>query len=344
MDLKQVARRDLLRATGGLGAGAGLATLLAACGQTASGASAKSSSTAMSKPKQGNGTYIAVSMLNSLPYFYDHHLGMTMAGKWLGVTTKFVGPSNLDLSGMISDLDSAISEGVSGLVVVGFDPSLAPSINKAIAAGIPTVTVDSDVPNSNRLCFLGTGNYEAGVLGAKQLIKLIGGSGKVALVTKTGQDNLNQRVAGYQDTLKKAGVDVVAVLNDNSDPTQAASVVTAAMRRTPDLKGVGCVEASGGSGAGTAVREAGKTGQIKIVSMDRDPETLNLIQKGIIQATVAQKTALMSFLGTVVCQAAQTIDIPITKDNKASGITELPASVDTGVEMVTTANAKYWQR
>lgn len=344
MDINQVARRDLLRATGGLGAGAGLTALLAACGQSASGSSAKSSSTAMSKPKQGNGTYVEVSMLNSLPYFYDHHLGMTMAGKWLGVTTKFVGPSNLDLSGMISDLDSAISEGVSGLVVVGFDPSLAPSINKAIAAGIPTVTVDSDVPSSKRMCFLGTGNYSAGVLGAKELIKLIGGSGKVVLVTKTGQDNLNQRVAGYQDTLKKAGVDVVAVLNDNSDPTQAASVVTAAMRRTPDLKGVGCVEASGGSGAGTAVREAGKTGQIKIVSMDRDPETLNLIQKGIIQATVAQKTALMSFLGTVLCQAAQTIGIPITKDNKASGITQFPASVDTGVEMVTTANAKYWQR
>lgn len=343
MDSKQVARRDLLRVTGGLGAGAGLATLLAACGQSASGGTAKGS-TAMSKPKKGNGTYVEVSMLNSLPYFYDHHLGMTMAGKWLGVPTKFVGPSNLDLSGMISDLDSAISEGVSGLVVVGFDPSLAPSINKAIASGIPTVTVDSDVPNSDRMCFLGTGNYEAGVLGAQQLIKLIGGSGKVALVTKTGQNNLNQRVAGYQDTLKKAGVDVVAVLNDNSDPTQAASVVTAEMRRTPDLKGVGCVEASGGSGAGTAVREAGKTGQIKIVSMDRDPETLNLIQKGIIQATVAQKTALMSFLGTVLCQSLQTIDIPITKDNKAAGITQMPTSVDTGVEMVTAANAKYWQR
>lgn len=343
MNGTQLARRDLMRVTGGVGASAGLAALLAGCGRGSANGSAKGA-TAMSKPKQGNGTYVEVSMLNSLPYFYDHRLGMTMAGEWLGVKTKYVGPSNLDLAGMTSDLQSAISEGVSGLIVVGFDPALAPTINQAVAAGIPTVTVDSDVPNSKRLTFLGTGNYEAGVLGGNALIKLIGGSGQVAIVTKTGQNNLEQRVSGYRDTLKKAGIDVVAVLNDNSDPGQAASVVSAQLRRTPGLKGIACVEAAGGSGSATAVREAGKTGQVKIVSMDRDPETLSAIQKGIIDASVAQKTALMSFLGTVICQAAQTQNIPITKDNKAAGVTQFPTSVDTGVELVTKKNVKYWLR
>lgn len=345
-DRSRVGRRELLRASGGLGAGAALAGLLAACGRSAAsgGTTSAKASTAMSKPRKGNGTYVEVSMLGSLPYFYDHRLGMTMAEDWLGVSTKYVGPSDLDLTSMVSDLQSAVSQGVSGLIVVGFDPSLAPTINSAVAAGIPTVTVDSDVPNSNRLCFLGTGNYNVGVLGGTELVKLIGGSGKVAIVTKTGQDNLDQRVSGYQDTLKKAGVQVVAVLNDNSDPTQAASVVSAELHRTPDLKGVACVEAAGGSGAATAVREAGKTGQVKIVSMDRDQETLSAIQKGIIDATVAQKTALMSFLGTVLCQAAQTQTIPITKNNPSAGVTQFPSSIDTGVELVTKDNVQYWLR
>lgn len=343
MKTPELDRRDLMRVTGGVTASAGLAAVLAACGRSSASGSAKGA-TAMSKPKKGNGTYVEVSMLGSLPYFYDHRLGMNMAAEWLGVKTKYVGPSNLDLAGMTSDLQSAIAQGVSGLIVVGFDPALAPAINQAVAAGIPTVTVDSDVPNSKRLAFLGTGNYQAGVLGANALIKLIGGSGQVAIVTKTGQDNLEQRVSGYQDTLKKAGVDVVAVLNDNSDPTQAASVVSAELRRTPGLKGIACVEAAGGSGSATAVREAGKTGQVKIVSMDRDPETVSAIQKGIIDASVAQKTALMSFLGTVICQAAQTLTIPITKDNKTAGVTEFPANIDTGVELVTKDNVQYWLR
>ena len=50
-------------------------------------------------------------------------------------------------------------------MVVGWDPSLGVAIDKAIAAGIPVITVDADVPNSNRLAFVGTDWYD---LGAEQ--------------------------------------------------------------------------------------------------------------------------------------------------------------------------------
>jgi len=336
-------RRTFLRGTAAVGVGAGLAGALAGFATRAAAATSQAG-LATSKPRRGNGKYVEVSALNSLPYFYDHALGTRYAGKWLDVPTAFLGPSTYDLPAMISVMESAIAENVSGMAVVGFDPALAPTINKAVAAGIPVVTVDSDVPNSKRLAFVGTDNVYAGDLGGKYLARLLNGHGKVAIVTKIGQDNLNLRVQGYKHALAAAGVEVVAVLNDNSSPTTAASVVSAELERTPDLAGIACVEAAGGEGAATAVKEAHKDKQVKIVSMDRDAATLHAIEEGLIQASIAQKTALMPFYAFVMCQTQNTITIPITTDNAGSGINELCPNVATGNEIITKSNVKYWMR
>lgn len=336
-------RRKFLLEAGALGTAAGLAGAFSGIGASISSASTVPG-TAMSKPRRGNGKYVEISALNSLPYFYDHQLGTEYAGKWLGVPTQFLGPATYDLNAMISVMESAIAENVSGMAVVGFDPSLAPAINKAVAAGIPVVTVDGDVPNSKRLAFVGTDNVYAGNLGGKELAKLLHGRGKVAIVTKVGQDNLNLRVEGYKQALSAAGIKVVAVLNDNSDPTTAASVVSAELERTPDLAGIACVEAAGGEGAATAVKEAHKAGKVKIVSMDRDAATLQAITEGLIQVSVAQKTALMPFYAFVMCQLQNTLTIPITTNNTAAGVSELCPNVATGNELITRDNVKYWTR
>jgi ribose transport system substrate-binding protein len=339
MTATSVDRRNFLAAAGAAAAALGLA----ACANPSGGAGG-TNGTASSKPRTGNGQYVEVLELTSLPYFIDHKLGMDLAARWLGVKTKFVGPSNLDLNGMISTLEQTIAQNVSGIVVVGFDPALGPAIDKAISAGIPTVTVDADVPDSKRLCFLGTGNVQAGRLGATELVKQIGGSGKVAIVTRTGQSNLEERVRGYKEVLQSKGIDLVAVLNDDSDSNKAAAAVSATLRRVPDLSGVACVEAAGGVGAATAVKEAGKQGQVKIVSMDRDAETLQKIKEGTIQASVAQKSALMTFLAVTLLHSSQTIDITITNNNKTAGVSPLPTLVDTGVELVSKSNVDDWIR
>ncbi len=52
-----------------------------------------------------------------------------------------------------------------------------------------------------------------------------------------------------------------------------------------------------GFGVATAVTEANKVGQVNIVSMDRDTETLNEIQNGVIQATMVQGSYIMGYWG-----------------------------------------------
>jgi ribose transport system substrate-binding protein len=102
------------------------------------------------------------------------------------------------------------------------------------------------------------------------------------------------------------------------------------------------VEAAGGVGAATAAKELGITDKFKIVSMDRDDGTLKFIEDGTIYASVAQKTALMSYLGTKLLYLYNHAPLPIVADNKASGIVPMPESVDTGTIVIDKNNAKFF--
>jgi ribose transport system substrate-binding protein len=153
---------------------------------------------AQTKPKPSDQLYVEVSALGSLDYFYDHKMGLQEAGKAMSVKTEYVGPAEYDMSAMVTAFEQAIARKPAGIIVVGFEPSLNAIVDKAVDAGIPIVTVDADLPGSKRIAFVGTGNFQAGYEGGKKLSQLIGGKGKVALMTKPGQSNLEERIAGYK--------------------------------------------------------------------------------------------------------------------------------------------------
>ena len=327
----EASRRSVMRWAAGSAAAAGVVGLGRAGGSAA-------------PARQDGAPYVEVLALTTLPYFIDHKAGLEFAGQQLGVPTKFVGPAEYDMNAMISTMEEVIAQKPAGLLVVGFDAVLKPSIDKAVDAGIPTVTLDGDVYDSKRQIFIGTGNVAAGQKGARTLIDAIGGEGKVVIVTKVGQGNLEERIAGYKAEIEKTGgkVELAEVLNDDSDPTKAAAAVSAALGKYPDLKGIACVEAAGGVGAATAVKEAGKAGQIVIVSMDRDDGTLNFIKDGTIHASVAQKTALMPYLGVLILHGFNQGRVPITQDDAKAGVTPLPNMVDTGSEIITKDGVDLW--
>ena len=289
--------------------------------------------------------YIQVSALGSIDYFYDHKLGMEMAGKCLGVRTEYVGPADYDMAAMITALEQAIAKKPQGIVVVGFEPSLDAIVDKAVDAGIPVVTVDADLPGSKRLAFVGTGNHQAGYEGGLRLADLVGGKGKVALMTKPGQSNLEERIQGYKDALANyPDIEIVQIADTQSDPNVAAQAAATLLMKFPDLAGIACVEAAGGSGAATAVREAGMTGKVTIISMDRGNEVLEEIKEGTISASVAQQTALMPFYATQILFNLYNYDIPISTDNAKAGITGTPSVIDTGVIIIDSDNYEYFMR
>ncbi|RKX88595.1 MAG: hypothetical protein DRP70_06335 [Spirochaetes bacterium] len=289
--------------------------------------------------------YIEVSALGNLDYFYDHKMGMEMVGEELGVRTEYVGPAEYDMNAMVSAFEQAIAKKPNGLVIVGFEPSLNAIVDKAVEQGIPVVTVDADLPGSKRLAFVGTGNFGAGEVGGHKMASLIGEKGKVAIMTKPGQSNLEERIAGYQKALAEyPGIEVVQIADTQSDPVVAAQAASALIIKYPDLAGLACVEGAGGSGAATAVREAGKAGEIKIVAMDRGNEVLEAIEEGIISASVAQQTALMPYYAVQILFNLNNSKVAITSDNASAGVLGIPAVVDTGAIIVDESNYKYFMR
>ncbi|MCX7048478.1 MAG: substrate-binding domain-containing protein [Candidatus Sumerlaeota bacterium] len=305
----------------------------------------KASATA-AKSAKSDQLYIEVSALGGLDYFFDHKLGMKMAGEALGVKTEYLGPSTYDMAAMISTLEQTLAKKPCGLVVVGFEPSLTAVVDKAVAAGIPVVTVDADLPDSKRVAFVGTGNFQAGYQGGRKLGELIGSKGQVAIMTKPGQSNLDQRVAGYRKALAEfPGVTVLSPDTDTqSNPNVAAQAAATLLQKYPDLAAIACVEAAGGMGAATAVREAKKAGKIKVIAMDRGNDVLEQIKEGTISASVAQQTALMPFYATQILYNLKNNPIPITNDNAKAGITGTPGVVDTGVIIVDKSNCEFFMR
>ena len=73
---------------------------------------------------------------------------------------------------------------------------LTDTINRAIDAGIPVVTWDSDAPKSKRIAFYGVDDYASGKIMGEQAIKLLNGKGKVAIITSLGATNLQNRLEG----------------------------------------------------------------------------------------------------------------------------------------------------
>ncbi len=289
--------------------------------------------------------YIQVSALGNLEYFFDHKLGMQKAGELLGVKTDYTGPADLDMAAMVTSLELAIARKPAGIAVVGFDDSLVPVVDKAVAAGIPVVTVDADLPKSKRVAFVGTGNHNAGYQGGLKLAELIGQTGKVAILTKTGQSNLNERVEGYKAALARfPKIEIVQVANTESDPVKATQIASLLLQRYDDLAGIACVEAAGGAGAATAVREAKKIGKVKVIAMDRDNSVLKYIDDGVIQATVAQQTALMPIYAVMILYQLNHMDVPISMNNAAAGITGVPKVVDTGVVIIDKTNCRHFVR
>jgi ribose transport system substrate-binding protein len=289
--------------------------------------------------------YIEVSALGNLDYFYDHKMGMEMVGKELGVKTEYVGPAEYDMNAMVAAFEQAIAKKPDGLVVVGFEPSLNSIVDKAVAQGIPVVTVDADLPGSKRMAFVGTGNFNAGVVGGTKLATLIGGKGKIAIMLKPGQSNLEERVAGYKSALAKfKDVQIVQLVDTQSDPNVAAQAAASLLQKYPDLAGIACVEAAGGSGAATAVREAKKVGQVKIVAMDRGNEVLDGIKEGVISASVAQQTALMPYYAVQIMYNLNNSKVAITSNNKSANVLGIPAVVDTGAIVIDASNYKYFKR
>ena len=114
--------------------------------------------------------YIFISTNIKVPYWQTAAAGFSQSANQLKVGYQFTGPDTYDPAAERDALDHATQSKPAGILISVADANLLKdSIDRAIASGIPLVTVDSDAPASKRLFFIGTNNYQAGLAGGKRL-------------------------------------------------------------------------------------------------------------------------------------------------------------------------------
>jgi ribose transport system substrate-binding protein len=317
-----------------------MAVVFASCNRGPAPAATGSSSAA----SRADQLYIEVSANGSAEYFSDHMKGLEEAGKFFGVKTEYTGPMDYDMDAVIAAMEQAIAKNPAGILIVGWEDSLIPIINKSVAQGIPVVTVDADVANSNRVCFVGTGNFDAGRLCGERIAELVGGRGKVAILGKVTLSNIQDRVRGCEAIWaeKYPNIEFVGLVESGAESNTAAANLAATLQRIPDIAGVCSVDSEAGAGAIMALREAGLAGKVKCVSFDRGSEILQAVQEGIITETIVQQTALMPFYGLNVLYNLKNCRVPMTKDDEKAGMPGIPPYVDTGVTVCDKNNVELF--
>src|SRR5262245_47596091 len=218
-------RRDLLKLVS-LGGAASTLGLLSGCEERPA-KSTTAAPAAGARAVNPNEEYVWLSANANLPLFTTHdHPALRLAGQELGVKVSIAGPSSVDIPGLVAAIEQTTARKPAGMMVVGWDPSaLVPSINAAMAAGIPVVCVDADVPASKRLSFIGTDWFEIGVRQAEAMVRTLAGrKGSVALLGLIEQEIDQKAFAGFRSVAEKAGLTCMEPQQDKGNTAEATRV------------------------------------------------------------------------------------------------------------------------
>jgi ribose transport system substrate-binding protein len=289
---------------------------------------------------QENERYVLVAANINLPYWQEASAGLTDVGKDMGVKVELDGPTTFSPQDELDAFQQVLGQHPSGILVSVSDPKLFNDpINHAIMQGIPVICIDSDAPDSKRVLFIGTDNFRAGQESGKRMATLLGGQGRIVLVTIAGQHNIEERVRGVNDVLKKyPSMQIAQTIDDKGDSGAAADGVSALLLKKEKIDGIIGLEASGGEGAADALHRLDMTGKIKIVAFDKDPQTLDAIDRKWITATVVQKPYVMAFYGLRFLDDLHHNAVHEFKDWATAPTDPLPTWVDTGTAVIDETN------
>ena len=284
--------------------------------------------------------YIFLAANTSLPYWQEAKAGFMDAARGIGVKAEFTGPDTYSPQEELEAFQKAVDQHPSGIAISPARPEIFnDAISNAVKSGIPVICVDSDAPESHRILFIGTDNYQAGLISGKRIGELMHGKGQLVVITIPGQLNVDERVRGLTEALKRyPEIKILRTLDDKGDARSANDQISALLEAKEKVDGIVCVEATGGPGAAEALHRLNLGGKIPIVAMDNAPETLDFIADGVIAATVVQKPYTMAFYGLRFLDDLHHNIVHEFKDWKTAPVSPLPARVDTGTAVIDASN------
>lgn len=191
----------------------------------------------------------------------------------------------------IERLEHLAEQGVKGIALCAKDHiTIVEKVNELYDRGIPTVTFNSDLTDSKRLCFVGQDLMRGGRVAGELMAKYLQPGDRLLIAVGNPEFNAHRlRLQGFCERMHERGFDsahleIVETYNDYSLTYQK---VEQALRSIPNLKGIymanhsvtGCVE---------ALRAAGRQRRIHVVSHDLTDSTRRLLRSGEVDFAIVQ--------------------------------------------------------
>ena len=203
------------------------------------------------------------------------------------------GPQTSGAAGQIQLMEDMISQGYDGIIISCADgTALQPTIDKAVDAGIPVVCMDTEVPESKRLCFVGTDNYNFGCDVAHELARVCDGKGGV-LVQYISPEMLAmaERMRGFQETIENEypDMEILYVQADTGgDYTAIAAALETMVAKYSDFVGYAMLYA-GGENAVNTWKANGWTAEDKHCVLSDDLDSIICgIKDGTVDSSIVQ--------------------------------------------------------
>jgi ribose transport system substrate-binding protein len=266
-------------------------------------------------------------------YWKSVEAGANRAGTELGVEILWKGPLlEDDRAQQIGVVQEFIASGVSAIVLAPLDDiALRNPVRSAAEHGIPVVIFDSALkgePGRDFASFVATDNHRGGVIGGEELARLLGGKGKVVMLRYAeGSASTLAREAGFLEVMHRFPGITMTVDNRFGGATTASSQDTAMnlIDKIRDADGIFCSNESTTQGMLLALRQTGLAGRRKFVGFDTTPTLLAAMNRGDIDALVAQNPVKMGYLAVVTAV-------------KCLRHESFERNIDTGCVLVTRAN------
>jgi ribose transport system substrate-binding protein len=305
------------------------------------GCDSGTSSTATTAPAQGGGAAlsgekprVALVMKSLANEFFKtmqdgaeaHHAAHP--GEYELIATGIKNETDVDQQ--ISLIEQMVAQRVNAIVVAPADSkALVPACKKAVDAGIIVVNIDNkldaDALKDKNLAvpFVGPNNMKGAKLAGDYLAKKLAKSDAVAIIDgRPGAFNAVQRHEGFEAAMKEAGVNIVTSQSADWETDKATPIASSILTSHPQLKAILCANDSMVLGARTAVKDAGKIGQVQLVGFDNIAAVQELIKKRDVLCTVDQHADQIATNGiTYALEILKTKSTPTDKETAVDLVT-----------------------
>lgn len=262
-------------------------------------------------------------------YWLTVKAGAEKAAKELGVNLTFKGATTeTDIAGQVGIVENTISQKADAIVLAASDTkALVPPVEKAVANNIPVITIDSGIDSDKPASFISTDNKKAAEIGAQVLAEMTGKKGEVAVVNFVpGAATAVMREEGFKNGIKQfPDMEIVSIQYSQSDKARAMDVTNDILTGHPNVVGIFGANNRSALGAAQAVKQKGLAGKVKLIAFDADPDEIQALQDGTIQALIVQNPFKMGYEGVINAV-------------KAIKGEQVEKQIDTGVTVVTMEN------